>query len=268
MKFAVTCTHLGLYDPRKRRVTDFHKRRDDQGLAQLVFELRKCGGLNPADRDVNPFHSDTELVKQYFWGAPKLRQALRDIFSHLQKNRTRNRVMVLFNHSDSAHSFHKVLSFMGFKVLILGSDMNWETRHKVIRDFNSAATDYQVILIPMSLDLLGFSMQDQCNKVIVVEQAANKATEDNATMRVRRHGQLREQTVTRHMMSMTATLNREMAMQRKLTNIARVQFDLIPEGMPYELQEELLRDATSSLLGKLRENIPPSSGPRQHHGSL
>lgn len=111
---------------------------------------------------------------------------------------------------------------MGFKVLILGSDIDWETRHKIIRDFNSAATDYQVILIPMSLDLLGCSMQYQCNKVIVVEQAANKATEDNATMRVRRHGQLRKQTVTRYIMSMTAMLNREMGMQRKLTDIAKV----------------------------------------------
>lgn len=63
----------------------------------------------------------------------------------------------------------------------------------------------------MSLILIWFSMQDQCNKVTVVEQATNKATEDkaaedNATMRFRRHGQVREQTVTRYMMSMSAML--------------------------------------------------------------
>lgn len=33
-----------------------------------VWELRKCGVLNLADRDVSPFHSDTELIKQYFLG--------------------------------------------------------------------------------------------------------------------------------------------------------------------------------------------------------
>lgn len=68
----------------------------------------------------------------------------------------------------------------------------------------------------MSLNLIWFSMQDQCNKVTAVEQATNKATEDkaaednatktNATLRFRRHGQVREQTVTRYMMSMTAML--------------------------------------------------------------
>ena len=80
-----------------------------------VWQLRKCGGLNPADRDVSRFHSDTELIKQYFSGAPKLRQAVRDIFSHLQKNKTRNRVTVLFSHSQSAGSLYEALSFVGFK---------------------------------------------------------------------------------------------------------------------------------------------------------
>lgn len=49
-------------------------------------------------------------------------------------------------------------------------------------------------------------------------------------------------------------------MRRKLTEIARVEFDLIPEGMPYEYLEQMLKDTTSNLLGKLREDITPWIG--------
>lgn len=116
---------------------------------------------------------------------------------------------------------------MGFRTLMLSSDMSVTKRQEIIDQFNNPNKDWDVLLIPMSLEVLGHTMHQLCHKVIVNEQAMNKSTEDNATMRICRLGQTHPQEVNRYIMRRTYMLMREKAMMRKFDGVVRLQFDLL-----------------------------------------
>ncbi|KAI7343316.1 hypothetical protein KC354_g15727, partial [Hortaea werneckii] len=115
--------------------------------------------------------------------------------------------------------------------ITLSSDMNPTKRREVIDDFNNPNNDWDVLLIPMSLKVMGHAMHQLCHKVIVIEQAANKATEDNSTMRIRRLGQINPQEVDRYLMRRAYMLMREKAMMQKSSGELRLQFKL-PDRAP------------------------------------
>lgn len=120
---------------------------------------------------------------------------------------------------------------MGFKTLMLSSDIGPIKRQEIIDKFNNPNEDWEVLLIPMSLKVMGHAVRQLCHKVIVIEQAANKATKDNATMRIPRLGQTHLQEVNRYIMRRTYMLMREKAMMQKFDGVVRLQFKLL-DGAP------------------------------------
>lgn len=215
LKMTVACTHLGLYAMRKRNTRSIQVRRP-LNFAHHVWELKFVGALNPEDNDEFAFEDAFELLRQYFWGAPKLRYLYVKAFDHIQEAGAQNKVMILFYCPHACESFYKALSCSCFNVIMLSSDQSPEVRYKeVYEKFNDPSHPSQFILIPMTLKLLGFAMQTACHKVWIVEQPFNKATEDNAAMRPRRHGQQHKLEIDRLMMLRTWMLAKERKLHEK-----------------------------------------------------
>ena len=250
LKMTMSCTHLGLFALRKRSIWTWQNRRHN-GLAFHLWELKECGGLNPADKDIWAYESPFEVIKQYFWGAPKLRSAVQEASNHLNKGGLHNRVIKLFQYPQGCESYYKALCFLGFKTLMLSSDVSPTKRQEIIDKFNNPNEDWEILLIPMSLKLMGHAMHQLCHKVIVIEQAANKATEDNATMRIRRLGQTHPQEVDRYIMRRTYMLMREKAMMQKFDGVVRLQFDFL--DVPHNADTPTPFSATASMFGALYE---------------
>ncbi|KAI7185122.1 hypothetical protein KC363_g7324 [Hortaea werneckii] len=230
LKMTVSCTHLGLYTQRKRSLEGIRRRRK-YGLAYHLWELEHRNGLNPDDKHVRAYESDFEVVKQYFWGAPKLHKAVQDARMHINTAGNHNRVIKLFQYPQSCESYYKAVNFLGFKKLMLSSDMSAAQRQKNIDDFNNPNNDWEILLIPMSLKVMAHAMHQMCHKVIVIEQAANKATEGNATMRIRRLGQTQPQDVDRSLMRRTYVLMCEESMMQEFDGELRLHYKL-PDGAP------------------------------------
>ncbi|KAI7208088.1 hypothetical protein KC333_g9266 [Hortaea werneckii] len=191
--------------------TDFNfrqymKRHRKNGLAHHLWDLKHSGGLNPADKDVWAYESDFEVVEQYFWGAPKLRKAVQHAWTHMNMAGQHDRVIKLFQCPQSC------------------DDIGPIKRQEIINKFNNPNEDWEVLLME-------HAMHQLCHKVIVIEQAANKATEDNATMRIRRLGQTHPQEVDQYIMRRTYMLMREKAMMQKFDGVVRLQFKLL-DGAP------------------------------------
>ncbi|KAI7510982.1 hypothetical protein KC347_g3816 [Hortaea werneckii] len=166
-----------------------------------------------------------------FWGAPKLRKAVQDAWMHINTAGNHNRVIKLFQYPQSCESYYKAVNFLGFKKLMLSSDMSAAQRQKNIDDFNNPNNDWEILLIPMSLKVMAHAMHQMCHKVIVIEQAANKATEGNATMRIRRLGQTQPQDVDRSLMRRTYVLMCEESMMQEFDGELRLHYKL-PDGAP------------------------------------
>lgn len=144
-----------------------------------MWELKCARGLNPEDRDTFAFDNIEELLRQFFWASPKFRKAIVEISDHLQVSHPDcKKVLVLFQYPHAAESFNKVLSKMGFHVIFLASDMDSNVRYsKIYKEFNDPTHRSEVLITSMSLNLLGFAMQETCHKLIVMEQPWSKAIE-------------------------------------------------------------------------------------------
>lgn len=257
LKLTTLCTHLGLHAFLKRSAADCQARRH-LGLAYHVWELKQADALNPDDKDIFPFYDIKELLKQYFWGAPKLRQLTIRIYQHLRQDEPQNKVIVLFQYPQGAESYYKALSAMGIRTIILGSDMDSSVRYKKVYDqFNNPDHDSEVLIVPMTLKLLGFAIQKTCHKVFVVEQAANKATEDNASLRMRRIGQEHPQHIERMLMPRTFMLVQEQKMRRKLEDVVALSYEYASTLTEAEQTDEDLahvwQSAVWSFFGALKD---------------
>ncbi|KAI7294220.1 hypothetical protein KC343_g126 [Hortaea werneckii] len=204
------------------------RRHRQNGLAFHLWELKHCGGLNPADKDIWAYESAFEIIKQYFWGAPKLRTAV---------------------------------------TLMLSSDMSPTKRQLMIDKLNNPIEDWDLLLVPISLKIMGHAVHQLCHKVIVIEQAMNKATEDNATTQFRRRQTYPEE-VDRPIMPFTYMFMREKSMMQKLDGVVRLQFKLLNGALNADNIAPTASGATTFCFGALDKNAAEWGSDQGVYGQL
>ncbi|KAI4694843.1 hypothetical protein J4E81_006446 [Alternaria sp. BMP 2799] len=70
-KLSVLCTHIGFSRLDKMSTASIRAQRRE-GFSLLTARMKKAGALNPRNKDT-PLYSDEEVLRQFFWGSPKLR---------------------------------------------------------------------------------------------------------------------------------------------------------------------------------------------------
>ncbi|GAB1736917.1 hypothetical protein NU219Hw_g287t1 [Hortaea werneckii] len=97
LKMTMCCTHLGLFSTRKYSIGMWRRGRQN-GLPIHLWQLKHCGGLNPTDKDIWAYERPFEVIRQYFWGDPKLSNAVQDAWTHINTAGQRNRVIKVFQY--------------------------------------------------------------------------------------------------------------------------------------------------------------------------
>lgn len=143
--------------------------------------MKSRGALNPADLNT-PLSSEDEVVRQFLWGAPKLRQLLIELESVLYgKNRNPDKpAAAVFCHSPkTAEVVYKLLGYLGIPTEFLDSTMSAEDRERRIRAFNEGAgtTPPLVLLSTFSLNIAGYDRHRRAATAIFVECTSNWETE-------------------------------------------------------------------------------------------
>ncbi|KAI7341302.1 hypothetical protein KC315_g185 [Hortaea werneckii] len=190
-------SHLGMTAFKGLSLAWFRSRRD-WSLAQLVQFMKDKGALNPADRNT-PLDTPEEVVRQFLWGAPKFRYALREaervLFTDAKP--VGHRKLADFCQSPKTQELLlKLYEYVGIRCLCIDSSVTASMREEMIEDFNTK-DDHQILLTTYTINIAGQDLHPKCCISLFMECAYGWAAEHQAGCRISRFGQEHDVEITR-----------------------------------------------------------------------
>ena len=190
-------THLGMI-AFKGLSLEWLRDRRNWSLAQVTQFMKEQGALNPADTN-RALCTPTEVLRQFLWGAPKLRELL-DLLDEISRDSRlpahKRKVMVMCQAPKTAEVIYTLLRYLGISTALLASDTRARNRETIIERFNETA-HIDVLITCFSLDIAGHDCHRRCARAIIVEPAFNWATEAQFAHRTHRIGQDCDVEITR-----------------------------------------------------------------------
>ncbi|KAK3109721.1 hypothetical protein LTR53_016711 [Teratosphaeriaceae sp. CCFEE 6253] len=145
--FLNLAAHPGFYGFRLRSAHEWADRFREQGLPELLWELRALDACGLQSLP-NPFDSDWQVLYQVLKDSPVYTQAVVEIWAiylHGQHKKT----IVNYQSLRVGEWLQRILGFLGIGSLILTSDMTGNQRFAEVQRFNDGSDDV-ALLVPFT----------------------------------------------------------------------------------------------------------------------